>query len=294
MPPPFPISNVRYLGLSSEGPLAAYVKAGRMGPSRVPRGLDSDCIRYWMRTHVNGSLPPVSYSRCRQVLAYYELGDLTSHFVRLLNPKAEKSRDHLRNVEIVELAGAVGGEAEVRLAGQFFQRVLVAHPQAVTNAEQLLPAAIALAPVMDLRPLAARLAAAQPEDEAAAEKRDEQLETALPEAQEEIALRNRIAGRLPELAAEYLEHGESLETDTPVWAGRRLRKMALQGEAGHAAVLTTLGRVLEQTGDEATFQRAARAVLYMKGKLSFAQIGRLERIPFDGDDFLWDEDSRPK
>ncbi len=223
------------------------------------------------------------------MLEFYELGDLAGHFSKLLNAKAEAVRDHLRNVAIVELVGAVGVAEQIQLAGQFFQRILVTHPRAATNPEQLLPAAIALAPVIDLRPLTARVTSIRLEEEAAVERRDAQLATVLPEAQEEIALRNRIANRLPELLAEYLEQGESLETDTPVWAGRRLRAFALQSDAGHAAVLASLGRVLEQSGDEATFQRAARALLYMNGRLRYPQIERFERIPFNGDDFLWDD-----
>lgn len=303
------VTRVRHDRRRGRELMAEYVRGGRYGPARVPRGVAPEVVLELLRDVLGPETEPPDVAKALEAARFYELPEAVPYFSR--TRERLESRDDLKRwAHALQAAADLGGVADASEAARAFDTRLVPAPAATDELQLLLATRLVLAPQGTTRALASRLRAAVAEaqrheerDEAsmmafdkldAIERNDLPRTQALSEAKAKLAAASGPQ-RLEPLVDAYLQKGAAAGLYLETWSARLLRRAAW---ADPAPVLAALVRAFDaadpaKAGRLADFQavRAAQAIVYLGGTLDARRRARYDEAFVTGRamNFLWDD-----
>jgi hypothetical protein len=309
---PIPITLTRWPNRDASASLERFVNGPRFVGRRPPRGLDPEFVSYWIRENVKPDCAPAAMMRVVDVLRFYERNDVLDHTSRFLNRNEGDERAFRRALYVLQAIGEVGTLEQTNFAVRYFNEFLLPQPIAMEFFSLVLETAESLALAIDFTAVGRRLQAAI---DAASKVPDLEGSAGLPwrkysdynrndypngarivEAKR-LLVRATPDQRLPELM--FIYHGESpfSSPSMEIWAGRMIREYARQSEETQAVVLATFAQIingalnsqLPKPRKDFLVHRAAQAIIYLQGELSFPQEAAYDAIEQGVESFLWDD-----
>ena len=307
---PIPITHVRWPNKDAAGHLESFLDGNRFAGRRPPRGLDPEYVSFWLRENIKPDSGPGTFLRVVDVLRFYERPDVLAHISRMLTRTETEDRAFRRSCYILQAIGEVGTPEQTMFAARYFHEFILPQPLAMQLFELVLETAEALALAVDTTLIGHRLNAAldaaskAPNLEGSGgipwRKYSDYNRNNLPRTVRTIEAKRRLFAadptqRVQELILIYLGGSEFSSASMEIWAGRLLRKYAMDG--GQAAVVTALKSIIDgalasqMTKPQKEFFvcRCAQAVLYLQGKLTFPQEEFYQQIKDGPQSFLWDD-----
>lgn len=306
----YSVTRVRRDEEEAQAVLRVYLFAGSFGTDRPPRGIDDAHLLDFIEREVAVRGAASVYRKTLYALRFYELDDAVPHLLQTLDEPVVDRNDVQRCALAIQAAadvGALSAEMVAQLC-DFFDDVLVPHPEAPGLWPLLMETRVALAPHGSDAALAERLArevlAAQAHerdgeaemmayDAVAAVQRND-----LPRSRRHTAAKLALRAepdedrRLQGFVDAYLGR-RHLGTMLEEWAGRCLRRMAFVAdpEPVWEALLTGIEDIdrttLSPAQADLELVRAAQAIVYLGGSLSPSLRNQYEAAEGVAN-FLWD------
>jgi hypothetical protein len=307
---PVVITTVRWSATIAAERLDSFVFGTLYAGTRPPRGVDPEFVSYWIRQNFKAEAGPQAYMRITHLLRFYERPDVLEPITRFLSRTDVSEIAFTRNAYILQCIGELGTPEQRRFAGGLFSELLLPHPAAMPQFLLLLETAESLAGAVDPTGLGRLMqrsldAASKVPDLRGPEglrwrKYSDYNRNQLPEALLVIDSKQRLlaappAARLQELLFIYLGESPISSASTEVWAGRLIRQFAMAD--GQPAVVAALAALIDgalksqmpKPKKDFLVHRAAQALLYCNGKLSFPQEAAFQSIESGPQNFLWDD-----
>lgn len=309
---PIPITLVRWLPGDAAEMLDQFVNGSRFVGRRPPRGLDPEFVSYWIRENVKPDCAPGVMMRVVDVLRFYERKDVLDHTSRFLTRNEGEERAFRRSMYVLQAIGEVGSPEQANFAVRYFNEFLLPQPFAMEFFSLVLETAESLALDVDFAAVGRRLQAAI---DAAGKVDNLEGSAGLPwrkysdynrnnypnagrivEAKR-LLVRAQPNERLPELLFIYLGESPFSSASMEIWAGRLIREYASQAEDTQSVVLGAFAQIIDgalnsqvpKPEKDFYIHRAAQAIIYLQGKLSFPQAAAYGAIETGTDNFLWDD-----
>jgi hypothetical protein len=245
-----------------------------------PRGIDPQFIAYWVPRNVTATAPAKVFARLLHLLLFYEQAAPLPHLASFLAGHESDHTSLCRSLYIVRTLAELGSPAYLTFAADYFAHYLLAHPAAMPAFPLILAAAESLG--IDMDPVSRRILAAPPADNYTQSAR-----ALLPASLAASQTRRRLLANpdIPELVSLYLQH-PSLD----IFAARLLRGAAMRD--AQPAVLAAFSNALDAAipAHPQTIHRAAHAIVYLKGKLTFPQEAAGDDVKSPAANFLCDDD----
>ena len=309
----FRITTIRYDENGGRAALGRFVFAGKEGGPRVPRGVPAELVSEFILQRLKPDSSPEAYRRTAEVVRFYERADVVPHIGLALNGRVANQRDLMRSAHALQTLGEFGSREQAAWAAQYFDALLTPRQEALDFIPLLLDTLVSLAPAGTADKLRFRLQ--QEVQEAAPHQYASEarmmaydrlcglLRNDLPRAQGTMAAKENLlkltaARRRGELLLTYLGQSPHSGSAMATWAGRMLRKEAMEGEEEAEAVRGVFARAMELAEPEKLgrqragfiIHRAAQAIVYLGGRLSPRQRDLYEKSkPFAAMNFLWDD-----
>lgn len=304
----FAITQVRHDEAEAQAIMRVYVFGGLFGTDRPPRGIAPAHWLDFILRHVPQGGGANVYLKTLHALRFYELDAAVPHLLRTLELPVVSRDDVQRCCSAIQAAADLGTPRDELLRlGEFFDTVLVAHPEALGLWPLLMDTRIALTPhgsdaALEQR-LAAEVAAKQLHeregeaemmayDAVAAVQRND-----LPRAQRCAAAKRALLDMTDEpaclsaLVDVYLGR-RWLGTLLEEWAARRLRRAAFEDPepvwSAFVAAIDAIDPSQPPAQIDLELVRAAQAILYLGGRLSTDLHERYARAQGVAN-FLWDD-----
>jgi len=307
---PVVITIVRYSEAEGRQLIAGFVFGGKLGPPRVPRGVEPEIVSRVILEQLRPDSSPDAYERTVELIRFYERANVVPHMMSALNGNEANVRDVRRSAFVLQAAGDLGSEDIAVRASQYFDTRLVPSPSVLDALPQMFDALLALSLVASPTKLAQRIqdevAKAAPNQNASEEGMRNYQRLAsyqrndLRKVVSLVDNRKRLASLQPEYRrAELVEIylGQSAFSTAPMqtWAARLLRAEAMTSQP--APVAAEFARAIDNIsaqhlGEAADLMisRAAQAILYLKGTLSEQHKAMYEKAKQAGGmNFLWDD-----
>lgn len=244
----------------------------------APRGIDPGFIAYWVPLHITAAAPPKVFDRLLELLLFYEQPEPLARLATFLTGQESNHNQLCRSLHIVRALAELGSSAHLSFAAEYFSRYLLPHAAVMPAFPLVLAAAEALG--IDMEPIFRRVLSAPPDD-----NYTQYARALFPASLAASRTRRRLLAQpsLGELAGIYL-HRPALS----VFAARLLRGAAMRDS--QPAVLAAFSGALDQAISTRSQQvhRAAEAILYCKGTLTFSQELAVAAFPATGAHFLSD------
>jgi hypothetical protein len=309
---PIPITVVRWPNRDAAEMLDQFVNGSRFVGRRAPRGLDPEFVSYWIRENVKPDCAPATMMRVVDVLRFYERNDVLDHTSRFLNRNEGEERAFRRAMYVLQAIGEVGSPEQANFAVRYFNEFLLPQPFAMEFFSLVLETAEALALAVDFTAVGRRLQAAI---DAAGKVDNLEGSAGLPwrkysdynrnnypsaarivEAKR-LLVRAQPDQRLPELLFIYLGESPFSSASMEIWAGRLIREFANKAEDAQSVVLAAFAQIIDgalnsqlpKPKKDFYIHRAAQAIIYLQGKLSFPQDDAYGAIETGPENFLWDD-----
>lgn len=307
----YPVTRVRHTEAEAQAILRVFVFGGHFGTDRPPRGIDPAHLLDFIVRAVPVSGESEVYRKVLHLLRYYELGEAVPHLLQTLEQPVVGREDVQRCCWAIQAGADVGSPTAELMArlSEFFDEVIVPHPQAPGQWPLLMETRVVLAPYGSDAALEQRLA-----DEVAAKQAHERDSEAtmmaydavaavqrndLPRSQRhaamKVALRNEADKDLRRqgLVDTYLGR-RWLGTTLEEWAGRWLRWEAfgVRPEPVWQALARAIDEIdrtkLSPAQADLEVVRAAQAILYLGGTLTLLHTHQYEAAR-GVQNFLWDD-----
>jgi hypothetical protein len=308
--PPISITLVRWPSRDAARILSDYVNGGLEAGARPPRGIDPEFVSYWIRENVKPDCSPNAMLRVSDLLRFYERKDVLDHISRFLARNESRDRAFRRAAYILQSIGEVGSPEQAAFAVRYLNEFLLPQPIAMDFFGIVLQTAESLAASVDYALVGRRLQAAidsagKPADlESAAAipylqySNDRVIEypaTAIIMEGKRRLIQSPPAQRLQELLFIYLGQSPLSTPSMVVWAGRMIRKHAM--DDAQTEIIAAFTQVLDgamksqmpKPKKDFLIHRAAQAIIYLQGKLTFPQQTAYEAIQSGPENFLWDD-----
>jgi hypothetical protein len=310
------ITLVRWPDRDANQILDNFVNGGHYTGHRAPRGMDPLYVSWWIRQRIQPDCSPLTMSKVRDLLRFYERGDVLDHLARMLTKTETDDRAFRRSAYILQCIGDVGTLEPIRFAAGYFAEFLLPLPFAITLFPLVLETAEGLVPAIDMGNVSHRLqtalaAAQQVPDIRGPEglhyrKYSDYNRNDLPASIRVVEGKQRLMAtdpdqRLQELLVTYLGEGELSTPSMEIWAGRMIRAHAMKSEEAKNAVLAAFTQVMQgairstmpKPKKEFLVHRCGQAILYLGGKLGFSEAEFFEGIASGPENFLWDDPGAP-
>ncbi len=308
--PPVTITLVRHRSQDANNILRNFVDGGTESGRRAPRGIEPEYVSYWLHQNIKPDCSPAAMMHTGDLLRFYERKDVLDTVSRLLTRSESNERAFRVSMYALQAIGEVGTPEQQAFAARYLNEFLLPQPVAMDFFNLVLETAEALAPAVDMPTIGRRLQAAidavgTPKDlESAAAvpymKYSDYRTLYYPGALRVVEAKRRLAAlapaaRLQELLFIYLGESPLSAPSMVTWTGRLLRQHAMAG--GQADVLAAFGAILDgaiksqmpAAKKEFIIQRAAQAIVYLHGKLTFPQEAAFDAIKTRTLSFLWDD-----
>jgi len=316
MAKPFvPITLVRWTGQDAAAQLQGFVFGGLFAGNRPPRGIDPEFVSYWILENITASTGAMPISNLLNLLRFYERADVLPHLARTLTRQEPDGRALTRSLYIAQCLGELGNAEVCSFASSYYAELLLPHPAAIDNFPLILETADSLAATVDLPAVGRRLQAAI---DTAAKVPDRKGPAGAPYRQLTGYARNNLlsiqrtveakrrlmaaepAQRLQELIFIYLGQSPLSLPSMEIFAARLIRGFAMNED--QETVNKAFSQVIEGTAKSQfdkprknfVIHRAAQAIIYFQGKLTFPQEALYEAIQSGPANFLWDDLGPPK
>ena len=308
---PIPITLVRWPNRDAAKLLEDFVNGPRFAGRRPPRGIDPEYVSYWLRENIKPDCAPSAMMRVVDIFRFYERKDVLDHTSRFLNRDEGEERAFRRAMYVLQAIGEAGTSEQATFAVRYFNEFLLPQPIAMDFFALVLETAEALALAVDFsavgRPLQSALDAAgkAPNLEGSGGlpwrvysdyNRNNYPNAALIIEAKRRLFRTDPAQRLQELLFIYLGESPLSSASMEIWAGRLIREYAMK-ENTQPVVLAAFAQIFDGTlksempkpKKEFLLHRAAQAVIYLQGSLTFPQEAAYEAIENGPENFLWDD-----
>lgn len=305
------ITQIRLLPAEADKALKQFVFGGHYGPVRPPRGIAPAQVEAFVKAHVLTEGDADDFSKTRDLVRFYEIKGVVEPMLRLLSGVAQTDDAFQQHVIITQIAGDLGGAAEIEKARDHLERKLVPAQLAMKYVPDLLASYLALAPAGSLELLENRLKEEQArlaplqrrgdQDLMAYDQVTSYLRNEISRTRQAISAKAKYAALpLPEGLAQllgiYLGTGGPADPYLQVWAARLVRRWALENSP--APILAQVRPILEGFTEEtlktqpivqARYWRVRRAYLYFGGVLDdrILALGAIAKV--QALDFLDDE-----
>ena len=312
---PIPITLVRWPNRDAAGILEKFIDGPRFMGRRAPRGLDPLFVSYWIRENVKPDCAPPAMMRVVDLLRFYERKDVLDHTSRFLTRNEGEERSFRRAMYVLQAIGEVGSPEQATFAVRYFNEFLLPQPIAMEFFAMVLETAEALAIAVDFTAVGRRLQAAL---DAAGKVSDLEGSAGLPwrkysdynrnnypNAALTVEAKRRLfradpAQRLQELLFIYLGESPLSSESMEIWAARLIREYAMK-EDFQPVVLAAFTQIIDgalksqmpKPKRDFLIHRAAQAIIYLRGDLSFPQEAAYEAIENGPENFLWDDPGTP-
>jgi hypothetical protein len=309
---PIPITLVRWSNRDAAERLDQFVNGSRFVGRRAPRGLDPEFVSYWIRENVKPDCPPTTMMRVVDLLRFYERRDVLDHTSRFLSRNEGEERAFRRSMYVLQAIGEVGTTDQSNFAVRYFNEFLLPQPFAMEYFPLVLETAEALALAVDFTAVGRRLQAAidaagkvnnlegsagLPWRKYSDYNRNNYPNTARLIEAKRLLVRAQPDQRLPELLFIYLGDSPFSSASMEIWAGRLIREFAGQSKDTQSVALAAFAQIIDgalnsqlpKAGKEFYIHRAAQAVIYLQGNLSFPQEAAYDAIETGPENFLWDD-----
>lgn len=308
---PVPITHVRWTSRDATGLLENFAFGPHFAGRRPPRGIDPEFVSYWIRENIKPDCSPMTMMRVVDILRFYEREDVLDHTSRFLNRNEAEERSFRRALYVLQAIGEVGSAKQATFAVRYFNEFLLPQPVAMEFFNLVLETAESLALAVDFTAVGRRLQAALdaagkvPNLEGSEglpwRKYSDYNRNNYPTANFIIEGKRRLfradpAQRLQELLFIYLGESPLSTMSMEIWAGRLIRRHAMKEET-QPVVLAALAQIIDgamksempKPKKDFLIHRAAQAILYLQGKLSFPHQAAFEAIKSGPENFLWDD-----
>ena len=305
------ITTVRYDEKGGRAELERFIFGGMYGGPRVPRGVAPELVTEFVLEKLEPASSPDAYQRTVEVIRFYERADVAPHLRLALAAREKDERDVRRSAFAIQGVADLGPQQDLTRVAQYFDTVLVPHAAARDLFPLLLETLITLGPAGSPDKLRQRLhadleqaAKSQNSSEAgmmAFDKLSSVERNDLPRAAGALEARKRLLAAAPaqrrnELVLLYLGQSPHSTDLMETWAGRLLRREAVEGDP--EAVCAAFLRAIE-LADPAKLGapragfivcRSAQAILYLGGKLTpkYRELYQQSK-EFGAMNFLWDD-----
>jgi hypothetical protein len=313
---PIPVTLVRWSNRDAASSLDKFVFGPRQVGRRPPRGLNPEFVSYWIRENIKPDCSPLVMMRVVDVLRFYERKDVLDHTSRFLNRNEGDERSFRRAMYVLQAIGEVGTLEQCNFAVRYFNEYLLPQPVAMEFFTLVLETAETLYLAVDFTAVGRRLQAAI---DAAGKAPDLEGSGGLPwrkysdynrneypnssrivEAKR-LLIRAQPDQQLPELMFIYMGESPFSSPSMEIWAGRLIREYASKSEETQSVVLATFAQIVNgalnskvpKAQKDFMIHRAAQAILYLQGELSFPQEAAYDAIENGPENFLWDDPGTP-
>ncbi len=303
------ITTVRFVRAAGRERLREFIFGGRLGPGRVPRGIDPLHVSEFIVDELRPDASPDAYRKTLDAIDFYECADVLPHLQRALTETENDAADLRRSTSVLRAVGDLGTVVDAAAAAAYLDRVLVPLPAAIPAVSSLLDARIALIPAGSWQRVEARIGAAVDQaalteedseadmmafDRIAAVQRNELPAAEAIGARKSALLEEPPSQRRPGLVAVYLGVADVVGELIETWAARQLRLEALTDDSTQvlAAFADAIDAIPMDAPDAASsfvVGRAARAILYLGGHLTGRQADRYAGLEARTASFLWDD-----
>ncbi len=313
--PPIRITVVRHDERTGRELLRNYIFGGFRTPPSVPRGIEPRLVSQFIEDELKPDSLPDAYAKTVRVLRFYERADCLPHLRKVLTGQEKTIDDIYRSAYVCQAFGDVGTRQEADEIATYFDTRLVGHPKSIDGMDVLLETLVVLSPSGSDESLSKRIAR-EVNARKAAENRDEEGMRAyqkiaaiqrlkLPQAQGAVDEKKKLLSmpveeRIPELISIYMGTSSLSDDLMMTWAGRMLRKVAMEGDPGpiYQAFTSQIakvdaGKVGEDSLADTTVSRAAQAILYLQGELTKSEYNLYRKTKLGALNFLWDDLPEP-
>ena len=281
------ITRIRLSPEEANEALEKFVFGGHYGAIRPPRGINPPQVSEFVKRRVLSEGDDDDFAKTRDLLRYYERKDVVEPMLNLLNAPPSDTEVFRKQAIICQIAGDLGEPPEVEKAAQHLERRLVPSPEFIKEVPFVLPAVFAIAPTGSLDPIEKRLKEEQArlaplqrrseKDLMAYDQVTAYINNDLERTKQLIAAKKRYLPLpppegTPVLVKVYLGTEGPPDPDFQIWAARRVRKWALEGnpeparnEFARALESLTVERIKNNVQLQARFWRAERALRYFDG-----------------------------
>lgn len=305
------ITRVRYGQAEANELLRNYVFEGRFGGPRAPRGIAPTHVSAFVKASILPTTGPTAIGRVLEVLRFYERQDVVDHLmVQFLKSRPADQSELRRSLLVVQIAGDLGTDAQIKQAADFIDDQVVNHPSLNDEFPLLFQTFVVLAPLGNMNKSVQRLTAeiirAEPQRDAS----DEGLRTytvlkSADDNERKRATRFRDAKtrilamspnqRRTELTSIYLDESSLSTSYMELWAARLLRREAF--DADPAPVLQEFTAYLDKAlpagakapAEEFHYVRAVQALVYLGGKPAARHQATYDALKERTLNFLWDD-----
>src|SRR3954463_2020961 len=122
------ITRVRHSEEESRVLLATFIFEGKYGGSRVPRGIEPEFVSRFIRESLQPGSASNAYASILEVIRFYERADVLSNLRQALTAHEASAEDVLRSAYVLQAIGDLGSGNEATQAADYFDRILVSHP----------------------------------------------------------------------------------------------------------------------------------------------------------------------
>jgi hypothetical protein len=307
---PIPITLVRWPNKTAAALLEQFIFEGRDTGRRPPRGINPEYISYWIRENIKPDCPPGAMMRVVDLLRFYERKDVLDLLSRMLTRNESDDRSFRRGMYVLQAIGELGTPEQVAFAVRYLNEFLLPLPVAMEFFPLVLETSESLAAAIDFSTVGRRLQAAL---DAASKvpnlsgsngipwrKYSDYNRNNYPVTARTIEARRRLFAtdsmrRIQELLFIYMGESEFSSPSMEIWAARLLRDYAIGG--GQEAVVAAFAQIFDgsqrsqmpKPRKEFLMYRAAHAIIYLQGKLTFPQEQAFDAIKDGPECFLCDD-----
>lgn len=308
---PIPITLVRWPSKDARLILEDFVFGPRFAGRRPPRGIDPEYVSYWLRENIKPDCAPSAMMRAVDIFRFYERKDVLDHTSRFLNRDEGEERSFRRAMYVLQAIGEAGTSEQATFAVRYFNEFLLPQPIAMDFFALVLETAEALALAVDFAAVGRRLQSAldaagkvpnlEGSDGLPWRVYSDYNRNNYPNAALIVEAKRRLfradpAQRLQELLFIYLGESPLSSASMEIWAGRLVRGYAMK-ENTQPVVLAAFSQTIDgalkselpKPKKEFLVHRAAQAIIYLQGSLTFPQEAAYEAIENGPENFLWDD-----
>ena len=308
---PIPITLVRWPNRDAAKLLEDFVNGPRFAGRRPPRGIDPEYVSYWLRENIKPDCAPSAMMRAVDIFRFYERKDVLDHTSRFLNRDEGEERSFRRAMYVLQAIGEAGTSEQATFAVRYFNEFLLPQPIAMDFFALVLETAEALALAVDFAAVGRRLQSAldaagkgpnlEGSDGLPWRVYSDYNRNNYPNAALIVEAKRRLfradpAQRLQELLFIYLGESPLSSASMEIWAGRLVRGYAMK-ENTQPVVLAAFSQTIDgalkselpKPKKDFLIHRAAQAIIYLQGSLTFPQEAAYEAIENGPENFLWDD-----
>ena len=305
------ITLVRYSEEESLARLRRFVFGGYQAGRSAPRGVAGELVSEFITDEIRPDSPAGAYAKVVDLLRFYERSDCLEGIGKALAGRERSSDDVMRSAFAIQAIGEVGQREAVDEAAAYFDAKLVPHQRVFDSARVLIDTLVVLSPSGSPDKLSGRIAEEVRQRKLREKESEESMSAydriaAVQRLQMPVALRliqakkdllaMGLEERRMQLVRLYLGLSPNSTDLMMTWAGRMLRREAIEGDAApiHAALAEAMAKVdPEKVGKDpdadTMVSRCARAIVYLGGMLSGPQRRLYKAVELGGESFLWDD-----